>query len=274
MHPDPKIQNDGALTETDGVDETDAGPAKAGSRAGGKGVSASPERRCIATMERHPQAAMIRFVRSPEGEAVPDLAARLPGRGAWILATREAVDLAVKRQAFSRAFRAPTSVPAELAARIEAMLAKRVLDGLGLAKRAGDLLAGYDQVRDAVRSGGAAVLIEASDGAEDGRAKVLGLAKAVYGPDDAESGVKPGAKPAWPVLAGCFTSDELGMALGRDRVIHACLKRGRLTQAWVGELVRLSGFRPLAPRDWRSFERPSRVEEPGERPPDGAPDVN
>ncbi len=277
MVPDPQTPHDGALIETDSAGETDAGPEKLSGRGGGKGASGAPERRCIATMERRPQAQMIRFVRSPGGEAVPDLAARLPGRGAWVLATREAVELAVKRQAFSRAFRAPTSVAPDIAARIEPMLAKRVLDGLGMAKRAGDLLAGFDSVRDAIRAGQAAVLIEASDGAEDGRSKVLGLAKAVYADGGRESGPrsgKTGPELAWPVLAGCFSADELGMALGRERVIHACLKQGRLTQAWVGELVRLSGFRPLAPRDWRPFDRPSVVEGPDDLARDGAPDEN
>ena len=53
---------------------------------------------------------MIRFVLSPDSQVTPDLAARLPGRGAWVTASREAIELAVKKGAFSRAFKAQVKV--------------------------------------------------------------------------------------------------------------------------------------------------------------------
>lgn len=231
-----------ALTDTDVV--TDAGPPK--------GTSA-PERRCIATSETRPQAEMIRFVVGPDGAVVADLAARLPGRGAWVSSTRPALEQAAKRGAFARAFKAQVKVPPNLIDDVEALLAKRLLDGLGLAKRAGDLISGFDKVRDELRRARPACLIEASDGAEDGRGKVLGLAKAAYGKDRLGGAESSGDLNGLPPVVGCFSSGELGMALGRERVIHACLKQGRFARGWMGELARLSGFRRVV-LEWRPVE--------------------
>lgn len=236
---------------TDIADATDAGPPKGGQSS----AHVAPERRCIATQERRPQAEMIRFVLAPDGRVVADLAARLPGRGAWVTSSREAVELAAKKGAFARAFKRPVKASANLAGEVEQQLAKRVLDHLGLAKRAGDLILGFELVREAVRAERPACLIEASDGAADGRSKVLGLAKAAYGKDrvvhsEGEASNLDNERFETPVV-GCFTADELGMALGRERVIHACLKQGRFARSWMGELSRLSGFRRVLPLEWR-----------------------
>ena len=241
---------DAALTGIADGAETDAGPA----RGGGKGAS-DPQRRCIATTESRPQGEMIRFVLSPEGEVTPDLAARLPGRGAWVTSSREAIELAVKKGAFARAFKAQAKAPPDLADRIESLLVKRALDGLGLAKRAGDLILGFEAVREAIRKAAPAALIEASDGAEDGRDKVLALVRAAYSPDPAADKDEQAANHRLPPVIACFSADELGMALGRGRVIHACLKQGRFAQGWIGELARLSGFRRVWLADWLPLDR-------------------
>ncbi len=229
--------------------ETDAGPPRAGKGA----ASRNMERRCIATMQGRPPAEMIRFVIAPDGAVTPDVSARLPGRGAWVTASSEAIALAAKRGAFSRAFKRQVTVPADLAAQAEALLAKRCLDMLGMAKRAGDLILGFEQVREAIRNSRPGCLIAASDASEDQRGKVLGLAKAIYGPDLEEDLPEPGemaGKGDLPPVAGCFSGVELGMALGRERVIHACLELGPIAHAWMGELGRLSGFRRVWLPGW------------------------
>jgi predicted RNA-binding protein YlxR (DUF448 family) len=235
MPPAAQNSHDGDLTDTTGGIETDAGPHRGGGKFTREGEApAGNGRRCIATMESRPAAELIRFVLSPDGEVTPDLSARLPGRGAWVGASRAAVDLAVKKGAFSRAFKAQAKAAPDLADRIDALLARRAIDLLGLAKRSGDLILGYEQVRDAVRGGRPACLVEASDGSKDGRGKLLGLARAIHADQGREV----------PVV-GCFSGDEMGMALGRGRVIHACLEQGRFAQAWMGELARLAGFRTV-----------------------------
>ena len=256
---------DGGLTGNADA-ETDAGPH----RGGGKGAPKSqdePQRRCIATMESRPQGEMIRFVLSPDGQVTPDLAARLPGRGAWVTASRDAIDLAVKKGAFARAFKAQAKTAADLPVQVESLLAKRALEGLGLAKRAGDLILGFEQVREAVRKAAPACLIEAVDGAEDGREKVLALVLGAYGPDRAAGKDELSENQRLPPVIGCFSSEELGMALGRGRVIHACLKQGRFAQGWMSELARLAGFRLVWRTDWLpSDERARAGASPGGAP--------
>lgn len=198
------------------------------------------ERRCIVTMETRDPEAMVRFVVDPAGVVVPDVAGRLPGRGAWVTADKATLAEAVKRNAFARAFKRPVSVPQDLAAQVEALLAKRVFDMLGLANRAGEVVTGHDKVRGAIEAHEVAVLIEAGDASEDGRHKL----RALFGRVMSDGAT---AEPPESALFAGFTAGELGMALGRERVVHACLKQGRFARAWMGESGRLAGFRPPHP---------------------------
>ena len=241
MTPSPKrtVTPDPRPDSTSGSDnqipcepETDTGPPK-GARA--------PLRRCIATGETHPQSEMVRFVRSPDTTVTPDIAARLPGRGAWVRSTSDALETACKKKAFSRAFKSQVKTPDNLVEQTHELLAKKCLDLLGFAKRAGDLILGFDQVRDTIRSSRPACIVEASDGAHDGRDKILSLYRGVYA---------TGGKVEFPPIIGCFSANELGMAIGRQRVIHAIVKQGRFAQTLAGETARLAGFRPLAPDGW------------------------
>jgi len=240
----PQATSDGELSGIPEA-ETDAGPPRAG-----KAGARDPERRCIVTMERREQGELIRFVLAPDSQVTPDLAAKLPGRGAWVTASREAIDLAVKKGAFHRAFKRQVKVAPDLSAQTEQLLAKRILDQLGMVKRAGNLILGFEQVREEVRKDAPAFVIEASDGSEDQRGKVLALVRGLHTPEPDETGKIPGNLELPPVV-GCFTADELGMALGRERVIHACVKYGRIAHAWSGELTRLSGFRAVWLPGWQ-----------------------
>ena len=195
----------------------------------------SRERRCAAQGVVRPEAELIRIAISPDGEAVPDLAADLPGRGVWVSADRASVDQAVKRDAFSRSVKSKVRSAPDLADRIEALLAARALSLLGLARRSGSVLAGEAKVRGALKSARPAWLIEASDGAADGRGKILALARAAWGDVP---------------LAGCFTAAQLGEALGREDVVHAVLLRGGLAARFGADMARLAGFRPLVPPEW------------------------
>ncbi len=218
---------------------TDNGPPK--KKAGGL---TDPMRRCISTGTSLPQSAMVRFVVSPDNVVTPDVANCLPGRGAWITASTEAIDMAISKKAFSRAFKQSVQTDIALTEQTHQLLFRRCLDLLGFAKRSGDLILGFDQVREEIRLSEPSCLIEALDGASDGRKKILSLAKAVFGDDDVEE---------QPKIIGCFTSEELGMALGRERVIHAIVKEGRSARNWIIEVERLGGFRPLRPSDWMSL---------------------
>lgn len=181
-------------------------------------------RRCLVTREAREPDRMIRFVLDPAGRVVPDVHGRLPGRGMWLSADRNVLNKAVAANLFARAARTRVQVEADLAARVERLLVGRALDSLGLARRAGQVVMGFDQVRACLRSSGAAVLIAAADGAADGRRKLRRLASDL------------------PVITA-FSKAELGAALGREGVVHVAVAPGGLARRLIDDVRRLAGFR-------------------------------
>lgn len=195
-----------------------------------------PLRRCIVTGVVQPKLGMIRFVIGPDGAVVPDLEGGLPGRGLWLSAQRAVVERAVARNVFAKAARRAVRVDPALPGRLEAMLERRCLDLIGLARRSGQALAGFEKVREALRGGqvgrGGApgLLLAARDGAADGRAKLRALAGEL------------------PLLEE-FEAGALGAALGRDNAVHAVLARGALVDRLKAEAGRLTGLRGAGPKD-------------------------
>lgn len=182
------------------------------------------------------EARLIRFVAGPGGVVVPDLARKLPGRGLWVAADRASVETAARKSLFARAAKARLTAPADLPQQVEALLMRRLLSGLGLARKAGDLILGFEKVLAAVTGGQAAFLVEAVDGAADGRRKMIGS-------------FHRSSRP--PRLVGLFTSVELGLAVGGENVIHSAFLAGRGAERWALDIERLAGFRPLFPESWR-----------------------
>lgn len=193
-------------------------------RGGRKAVREAPERRCIATGAVGPKAGLIRFVVGPGGEVVPDLAGRLPGRGIWVSADRAALTKAAAKGLFARAAKAPVEVPDGLVGTVEAGLARRLVDLLSMARKAGQAVAGYEKVKGWLETGAAAVLLQASDGSERGRARLR--------PPPGNDG-----------FIGVLRASELGLAFGREHVIHAALAAGGLAERIGEDARRLSGVR-------------------------------
>jgi hypothetical protein len=182
-----------------------------------------PERRCIVTGERQPQAGLVRFVVGPEGQVVPDVLNRLPGRGIYVAADPAAITKAAKGL-FARAAKGPVAVPDGLADLVAAQVTRRVIDLLSMARKAGDAVTGYEKVKDWLMKDKGVVLIQASDGSERGKTKLR----------------PPGDEATF---IGCLTAGELGLAFGRERAIHAALAAGGLTSRVVEEAARLAGLR-------------------------------
>ncbi len=196
-------------------------------RAHKEGRPAGPgdgSRRCIASGASKPRDALLRFVIDPGGTVVPDLGEALPGRGHWVSAERAALVTACERGLFARAARRPVAVAPDLVDEVERQLEARALDLLGLARRAGALVTGFDQVRAALAERRVAVLVEASDGARHGRARLGALARDI------------------PVIAE-FDGAALSRSVGRDNVVHAALSPGRLADRFVQESARFARVR-------------------------------
>jgi predicted RNA-binding protein YlxR (DUF448 family) len=181
-----------------------------------------PERRCLASGVSGDPGKMIRFVVGPDGNVVPDLAEKLPGRGAWVTATRSALAKVFKKRAFNRSFKDSVQISSDLADHVEALLARRLIALISLSRKAGNAVCGFEKTRFALP--GAAVLLQASDGAADGRTKMRRLAEEI------------------PTIS-LLRAEELGLAFGREYVIHAALSAGRLTTLIERDATRLYGFR-------------------------------
>ncbi len=191
---------------------------------GSDGKGRGPLRRCLVSGALRAKGEMLRFVVDAQGEVVPDLEGRLPGRGMWLSPERDMVTAAGARNLFAKAARTRAVAPEGLADLVERLLARRCLALIGMARRAGQARAGSEKVRAWLRAGRAGVLLAASDGAAASRARMRTLA------------------PEAPVLE-LFDGDELGSVAGRGRTVHLALAPGRLADTLLREAARLSGFR-------------------------------
>jgi predicted RNA-binding protein YlxR (DUF448 family) len=162
------------------------------------------QRRCIVEARSLDKANMIRFVLAPDGMVVPDIDHVLPGRGMWVQARPELISRAVREGRFSRAARTKVGADPELSLRVESLLARKLQDMIGLARRAGRMVMGYEKTTAALRAKSAVVLLSAYDGADDGRNKLQRQAPHIK-------------------RAGSLSASELGHAFGREHVVHAAL---------------------------------------------------
>ncbi len=187
-------------------------------------------RMCAVTRSVLPEGELIRFVATPEGAVVADLKAKLPGRGVWVGATRETVAEAAKRNVFSRGLKKSLHPPADLADQVAARLKEHALGRLGLARKAGAVLAGFSKVEASISGGHLAALVIASDAAEDGVRKLSQAVRRRFG-----------AAAPFPVVR-LLTGAELGLAIGRPDVIHAAVLQGPAGGSFMEAAIRLQRY--------------------------------
>jgi uncharacterized protein len=189
-----------------------------------------PERLCVVTRTARPVAELVRFVVAPDGEVVPDVKGKLPGRGVWITASRETIETAVKRHAFARGFKRDVCVPADLAVRTERLLEQGTLDALAMAGKAGLVAAGFAKAAAALERDDVVALLHAAEGSADGARKL----EAVWR--------RRAPEKALPLI-DFLTSAQLDLALGRPNVVHAALLAGPTSDTFVSRSRRLERFR-------------------------------
>jgi predicted RNA-binding protein YlxR (DUF448 family) len=183
---------------------------------------------CIVTRAVKDEAELIRFVRSPDGMAVPDLARKLPGRGVWVSLDRKILAEAVRKKLFSRGFAAETTIPPDLPDMVGSLLRQQALSLLSLAKKAGEAVAGFMKVEEMLGRQRAKLLFHGTDAAPDGCRKLDKLAA-------------PGVDRI--VL---FERRELDLAFGRPNVVHAAVAKGGLAEKLSAAMRRIEMFEGLA----------------------------
>jgi predicted RNA-binding protein YlxR (DUF448 family) len=211
--------------------QEDTGPATAaeGRRVPATGA-AETMRRCIVTRESKPISALLRFVQAPDGAIVPDIQGVLPGRGLWVTADRASVETAAAKGLFARAAGCSVRTDPRLADVVEAQLLRRCLDLIGLSRRGGGAVSGFEKVRAFLAKAQAGLLLAAADGADDGREKIERLGRSI------------------PIISA-LDRHELGRAFGREQVVHAAVAPGGIADQLEAAARRLSGFRqPSAER--------------------------
>jgi predicted RNA-binding protein YlxR (DUF448 family) len=210
-HMDPAIAEPGV--------ELDAGPH-----------AREPQRLCIVTREVRPVAELIRFVIGPDGDVVPDVRNRLPGRGVWATATRQTVETAVKRHAFARGFKRDARVAPDLALQTERLLERAALDALAMAGKAGLVAIGFTKIAAALERDQVVALLHAAEGSPDGIRKLDAISRRRV--------------PEKPLLTVDFLrAEQLDLALGRPNVVHAALLAGPASDTCLSRLRRLGRFR-------------------------------
>jgi len=195
-------------------------------------------RMCAVTRQVRPIDELIRFVVSPQGEVIPDLKRKLPGRGLWVSASRQAVAEAGRRSQFSKGFKRDVRVAPTLAADTESLLVRSVIEALAMAAKAGQVISGFSKVEGALEQRQAQnsvkALIHASDGAADGIRKLDAVARQNAGNGDESREI--------PVVRA-LTSEQLDLALGRSNVIHAALLAGPASKTFLSRSHTLVRYR-------------------------------
>ncbi|MCG3268479.1 RNA-binding protein [Yoonia sp. I 8.24] len=182
-------------------------------------------RKCIVTGEAQPKAGLVRFVVGPDDQVYPDVLGKLPGRGMYVSSTREALDAANKGQ-FSRSAKQAVTVPDGLTDEVERQIARHAVDLIAMTRKSGRAVCGFEKVKGWLAGGERVrVLVQAANGSERGKAKL-------WTPEGAR-------------YFGCFTAEELGLAFGRQSVIHGALATGGLSNRVVEEATRLRGLREV-----------------------------
>ncbi len=218
-------------------------------------IAPESERLCAATGKVKAISEMIRFVIGPDQLVVPDLKRRLPGRGIWVTANREALKLAVRRKSFERSFKRDLSVSHELVELTERLLQQAVLDSLAVSHKAGKVAIGFAKSQAALSRERVVALIHAREAATDGVRKL--------------DAVRNARKDASAIaVIDEFTIAQFDLALGRPNVVHAALLACPENEAFLARAARLRAFRtasqtapPVAGKRWTQSAQ-SRAGEP------------
>lgn len=179
-------------------------------------------RRCIVIRLSQKREKMLRFVVSDTGVVVADLSGRLPGRGIWLSARRDVLETAQARQLFSRAAQRNVTVPDNLYEQIVSGLETRLVQILGLARRAGQARTGFVKCREWISSGKVGLVVHSLDASAEELKRLRSGANEL---------------PVVGVPVGM-----LAKAFGREHAVYAVIGRGAFSQQLTDAHVRFSGL--------------------------------
>ena len=187
-------------------------------------VNQGTSRKCIASGEVKDKSSLLRFVVTPDNMIVADVLEKLPGKGIWLGCSKDLLEKTLRDGLLARVTKKPINVPETLLDDVEQMLTNRVISLISLARKSGRAVAGYEKVKDWLSKDLATVLVQSQDGSERGKSKL--------------------STPRGGTFIDWLKTSELGLAFGRQTVIHCALASGGITQRVVHDALRLKGLRP------------------------------
>ncbi len=196
-----------------------------------------PERMCIVSRQTLPVDRLIRFVAAPDGTLTPDVKRKLPGRGVWVEALAEKIEMAIKRKSFARGLKTPVLIPDNLNALVERLLEQDALQSFSLANKAGYVVAGQAKVESEIANSAVIAIIHAKDSAQDSIRKVRQALKRRFGENYESLGQVLVLSP--------FQSAQMSLCLGREHVIHTCLLNNPVSRRCLDKCKLLIGYRGL-----------------------------
>lgn len=188
------------------------------------------QRLCLATRNVLPKGEALRFVLAPDGALTLDLSGKLPGRGANLTPTKDALETAIAKKAFARAFKQPVEVPADYADHIERLMRANLISRMSMARRSGSLAVGQDAIFAAAGDGKLCLLIVPVDASSNAVAKLSGIAR------------------DFPSLT-FGKAEELAHALGKERVSNLGFTNPYLAEHFLTDVHKFRDFLGLNPHD-------------------------
>lgn len=189
-------------------------------------------RTCIATRALRPPEDLVRFVAGPDGQVVPDIARKLPGRGVWVTCHKDSVADAVTNRAFPRTLRAKVKVSEDLPDLVNGLLTKRALELLSICNKAGLVATGSGKVNSWLEAGANGALVQAMDASPDGLEKVARKYRAIRAATERRS-----------IEVSLLTINDLSLAMGRENVVHAVLSEGKAATNFLAAVSRVQKYR-------------------------------
>lgn len=197
-----------------------------------------PLRTCVVTRQSGAPEDLIRFVPSPDGDMVPDLGRRLPGRGVWVTPERRLLEQAMRQNLFAKSLKRKVNVLSDLAERVDGLLLRSAMNALSIANKAGLVTTGFSQVDSALQKGTVAILVHGADAAAGGTERL-----------DRKHAAIAGAHGRSPQICAELTVEQISLAIGGLNVVHAALNHGGAAKKFAAEAGRLkryrSGVQPL-----------------------------
>lgn len=185
------------------------------------------ERTCTGCRKVHEQSDLIRYVRDPGGQLLIDYRHKLPGRGAYTCVDRDCILSAVKQRGFSRSLKQEVTVPEaeQLLEGVATSLKTRILNLLGMARKAGAVVSGSNTVLQELNKPTSELLIVAVDAADGTAEKILNKAMRNE-----------------ILSVRLFDKQTLGSAVGRDERSHLVLTNKQFARNIILEIDRLKNI--------------------------------